>query len=265
MNSSSALKKALLVSRKNQYIVVAAVTCVGGSWLFSVVDNEDYDSTLGLPVTSMEAAEPSPKVIPKVDPKPLPTRAEQIAKLKSGQTFDVLVVGGGATGSGAALDAQTRGLATALIERGDFGNETSARSTKLIWAGIRYLATSFSALLRFHNLTRPIEALKDFKSEFSMVYGCHKERRLLLESTADHLTQWTPIAVPIQSWLMWPAPFGHPLFSSAPLLFPLVFKVSKNHQNMTSFYMSENRERRMNLALTNLLFLLLNRRHCIAL
>ena len=46
---------------------------------------------------------------------------------------DVLIVGGGATGCGAALDATTRGLSTALIERGDFGNETSARSTKLLW------------------------------------------------------------------------------------------------------------------------------------
>jgi len=43
------------------------------------------------------------------------------------------IVGGGATGSGTALDAASRGLSTALIERADFGNETSSRSTKLIW------------------------------------------------------------------------------------------------------------------------------------
>ncbi len=53
----------------------------------------------------------------------LPPRSEQVDRLSS-QEFDVLIVGGGATGCGAALDAATRGLSTALIERGDFGNET---------------------------------------------------------------------------------------------------------------------------------------------
>jgi hypothetical protein len=65
----------------------------------------------------------------------LPSRSEQVARL-SKKEFDVLIVGGGATGSGAALDAATRGLSTALIERGDFGNETSARSTKLLWVSL---------------------------------------------------------------------------------------------------------------------------------
>lgn len=103
-------------------------------------------------------------------------RDEQIKRLKK-KEFDILVVGGGATGSGAALDAATRGLSTALIERGDFGNETSGRSTKLIWAGIRYIATGLSSLLRFRNVTRPVEAVKDFVSEFKMVSSAHYERR----------------------------------------------------------------------------------------
>lgn len=64
--------------------------------------------------------------------KIIPPRSEQVSNLSS-KEFDVLIVGGGATGCGAALDATTRGLSTALIERGDFGNETSARSTKLLW------------------------------------------------------------------------------------------------------------------------------------
>ena len=63
----------------------------------------------------------------------LPSRDEQISTLLSSSTnkteFDVLVIGGGATGAGAALDATTRGLSTVLIEKGDFGNETSSRST----------------------------------------------------------------------------------------------------------------------------------------
>jgi len=154
----------------------------------------------------------------------IPSRANQISDLSStNKVFDVLVIGGGATGAGAALDATTRGLSTALIEKGDFGNETSSRSTKLIWAGIRYIATATSSLLRWKNVTRPIEAVKDFTSEFRMVSNCHKERRLLLENN-PHLTNWVPIAVPVDSWISWPPPFGHPLFSIAPMVLPLVFK-----------------------------------------
>jgi glycerol-3-phosphate dehydrogenase len=152
----------------------------------------------------------------------LPSRSEQVARL-SKKEFDVLIVGGGATGSGAALDAATRGLSTALIERGDFGNETSARSTKLLWAGIRYIATASAAILRFRNFLRPLEAIEDFRSEFHMVKGAHKERRILLENN-PHLTNWVPIAVPIDKWISWPPPFGHPLFAIAPLVLPAVFK-----------------------------------------
>lgn len=153
----------------------------------------------------------------------IPSRQTQIDNLSSGKVFDVLVIGGGATGAGTALDAQTRGLSTALIERGDFGNETSSRSTKLIWAGIRYIATACSALLRFRNVLRPMDAIDDFLSEFRMVSNCHKERRLLLDNN-PHLTNWIPIAVPMDSWISWPPPFGHPVFACAPIVMPLVFK-----------------------------------------
>lgn len=64
--------------------------------------------------------------------KELSSREEQLARLAGDEEFDVLVVGGGATGSGVALDAQMRGLNTALIERADFSSETSSRSTKLV-------------------------------------------------------------------------------------------------------------------------------------
>ena len=69
-----------------------------------------------------------------------PSREEQLSEFsrchERGETFDLLVVGGGATGCGTALDAATRGLRAACVERGDFACETSSRSTKLIWAGI---------------------------------------------------------------------------------------------------------------------------------
>lgn len=59
-------------------------------------------------------------------------------QLKSGQ-FDLLVIGGGITGAGIALDAATRGLSVALVEKGDFASGTSSKSTKLIHGGLRYL------------------------------------------------------------------------------------------------------------------------------
>jgi heterodisulfide reductase subunit A-like polyferredoxin len=61
----------------------------------------------------------------------LPTRANILSRQKA-EEFDVLVIGGGATGLGIALDAQTRGLTTACVERDDFASGTSSRSTKLI-------------------------------------------------------------------------------------------------------------------------------------
>src|SRR5438067_110535 len=55
------------------------------------------------------------------------------------ETFDVLVIGGGITGAGVALDASLRGLSVALVERDDFASGTSSRSSKLIHGGLRYL------------------------------------------------------------------------------------------------------------------------------
>ena len=56
------------------------------------------------------------------------------------QPWDVLVIGGGATGLGAAVEAASRGYRTLLVERSDFAKETSSRSTKLVHGGVRYLA-----------------------------------------------------------------------------------------------------------------------------
>ena len=55
------------------------------------------------------------------------------------RTFDVVVIGGGITGVGCALDAASRGLRTALVERDDFASGTSSKSSKLIHGGLRYL------------------------------------------------------------------------------------------------------------------------------
>ena len=56
-----------------------------------------------------------------------------------GEEYDLLIIGGGATGTGVALDAATRGLKVALVERDDFASGTSSKSTKLVHGGVRYL------------------------------------------------------------------------------------------------------------------------------
>lgn len=72
-------------------------------------------------------------------------REEQIQALKS-EEFDVCIIGAGASGAGVALDAVLRGLKVCLIDRGDFVSETSAKSTKLIHGGVRYLEQAFKNL-----------------------------------------------------------------------------------------------------------------------
>lgn len=66
-------------------------------------------------------------------------RRLQMIEEMSQMTYDVLIIGGGITGCGIALDAVTRGMKTALIEMQDFAAGTSSRSTKLVHGGLRYL------------------------------------------------------------------------------------------------------------------------------
>jgi glycerol-3-phosphate dehydrogenase len=103
----------------------------------------------------------------------LGNRVEHINRLRTDH-FDLVVIGGGITGAGIALDAASRGLAVALIEKSDFASGTSSRSTKLIHGGLRYLAQ-----FRFR-LTR--EALAE---------------RSLLQQLAPHLVEPIPFLFPI--------------------------------------------------------------------
>src|SRR5882762_6520287 len=75
------------------------------------------------------------------------TRSELITKLKS-EALDLLIIGGGITGAGIALDAASRGLKTGLVEKHDFAFGTSSRSTKLIHGGLRYLKQLEFGLVR---------------------------------------------------------------------------------------------------------------------
>ncbi|XP_066046591.1 glycerol-3-phosphate dehydrogenase, mitochondrial [Chamaea fasciata] len=119
----------------------------------------------------------------------LPTREQQLAALQSSGEFDVLIIGGGATGCGCALDAATRGLKTALLERDDFSSGTSSRSTKLIHGGVRYLQKAIMNL--------------DFE-QYRMVKEALEERAHLLQS-APHLSAPLPIMLPIYKW--WQLPY----------------------------------------------------------
>lgn len=71
---------------------------------------------------------------------------EQQKNAAAAEPYDLLVIGGGATGTGIALDAATRGLKVALVERDDFASGTSSKSTKLVHGGVRYLEKAVKEL-----------------------------------------------------------------------------------------------------------------------
>lgn len=119
---------------------------------------------------------------------PLLPRADQLKSLKENE-FDVLVIGGGATGTGCALDSVSRGLKTALVELDDFSSGTSSRSTKLIHGGVRYLQKAI------FNLDT---------EQYRMVKEALYERANLLE-IAPHLSYPLPIMLPVYKW--WQVPY----------------------------------------------------------
>jgi len=110
-------------------------------------------------------------------------RPAMLARVKERSTpWDIVVIGGGATGVGVAVDAASRGFAVLLLERMDFGTATSSRSTKLVHGGVRYLEQG--------NVSLVMEALKE---------------RGLLRQNAPHLVHDLGFVVPNYSW--WEAPF----------------------------------------------------------
>src|SRR5438309_11221633 len=83
-------------------------------------------------------------------------RAQAIDQLRSGDPFDVVVIGGGITGAGVALDAASRGFSVALVEKADFASGTSSRSSKLVHGGLRYLQQFDLGLVREALLERQL-------------------------------------------------------------------------------------------------------------
>src|SRR5689334_21981662 len=111
------------------------------------------------------------------------TRSEMYRRLRAHTgPWDLIVVGGGATGVGVAIDAATRGYEVLLLEQSDFGKGTSSRSTKLVHGGVRYLEQG--------NIPLVMEALRE---------------RGILRQNAPHLVRDLAFVVPRYDW--WEAPF----------------------------------------------------------
>jgi glycerol-3-phosphate dehydrogenase len=157
----------------------------------------------------------------------LPSRTEQLRRLQDiDQEYDILVIGGGATGAGVALDAATRGFKVACIERGDFASETSSRSTKLLWAGIKYMGSAFAYILTPKNYQREgFRAVAErFWSEMNMVYHCHVERHYMT-TVNRHLCDWIAICCPFTTWIKIDDQGRYPLNQWLFCLFPIVAPV----------------------------------------
>jgi len=102
-------------------------------------------------------------------------RARELTALADGETVDVLVVGGGIVGTWCALDAATRGLSVALVERGDLAQGTSRWSSKLAHGGLRYLA----------------------HGDVGVAWESARERAILMDVSAPHLIRPLPFLIPL--------------------------------------------------------------------
>lgn len=110
---------------------------------------------------------------------------EQNLKSMKTETYDLLIIGGGATGAGVALEAASRGLKSCLIEKGDFSSQTSSKSTKLLHGGVRYL--------------EKVVHLENPKENLLLVIEGLRERSIVLNS-AQHITSWVSLAIPCSNY-----------------------------------------------------------------
>ncbi len=118
----------------------------------------------------------------KFEIKSMKRKSRYSTEQLSNTLWDIVIIGGGATGVGAALEAASRGYKVVLIEQSDFGKATSNRSTKLAHGGVRYLQ----------------------QGNISLVFEALKERGVMLRN-APHLVHELPFIVPIYDW--WEGPF----------------------------------------------------------
>ncbi|KAI0357605.1 DAO-domain-containing protein [Trametes cingulata] len=170
-----------LVSRRTLAAVggATALTAAGGYYYLN--------SGPSYPPSTKETRRPPPPWTP-------PSREQMLDALKASGTnpeeeFDLLVVGGGATGAGVAVDAASRGLRVALVERDDFSSGTSSKSTKLVHGGVRYLQKAVMEL--------------DYE-QYKLVREALHERKIFLQ-TAPYLSAMLPIMLPIYKY--WQVPY----------------------------------------------------------
>lgn len=138
---SSALRKAAAGT-----VAVGGAAYIGSSYLSSPLSLQSRD--VNHPSNKRPAVlwqPPSRKEMLAALKESRLVKSEEEARSKAPETagppgeYDLLIIGGGATGTGVALDAASRGLKVALVERGDFSSGTSSKSTKLVHGGVRYL------------------------------------------------------------------------------------------------------------------------------
>ncbi|XP_030932169.1 glycerol-3-phosphate dehydrogenase SDP6, mitochondrial [Quercus lobata] len=169
-------------ARLSRRIGAAAIAAAagGGILLFGPTFSASDRGEAGAHISAIRQRITDPNVV-------VPSRATQASALigaNSANPLDMLVIGGGATGSGVALDAVTRGLRVGLVEREDFASGTSSRSTKLIHGGVRYLEKAVFNL--------------DY-GQLKLVFHALEERKQLIEN-APHLCNALPCMTPCFEW-----------------------------------------------------------------
>ncbi|KAH8077521.1 DAO-domain-containing protein [Cristinia sonorae] len=180
MSALHALRRAVFSRRTLAVVSGTTLLAAGGGYYF-------LNSGPAYPPPTLETRRPPPPWTP-------PSRKQMLDALEASgkdkeQEFDLLVVGGGATGSGVAVDAASRGLKVALVERDDFSSGTSSKSTKLVHGGVRYLQKAVMEL--------------DYE-QYKLVREALHERRIFLQ-TAPYLSAMLPIMLPIYKY--WQVPY----------------------------------------------------------
>ncbi|KAH3898966.1 probable Glycerol-3-phosphate dehydrogenase, mitochondrial [Saccharomycodes ludwigii] len=171
----------LLFSSQRKKLLLTAVTAATAVTLYSCSSKNSIRNDVLETAAAIEAIDK--KIVAP------PARNDLLNKISKTNQFDVLIIGGGATGTGSAVDASTRGLNVALLEMNDFASGTSSKSTKMAHGGVRYLEKAFWELS---------------KSQLDLVIEALNERAHMLH-TAPHLCKILPIMIPVYQY--WQVPY----------------------------------------------------------
>lgn len=114
------------------------------------------------------------------------SRNQHLKDIENNPNYDIVIIGGGASGAGVCLDSSTRGLRTLVIQKNDFGSGTSSKSTKLIHGGVRYLQQVFA-------LSK--DSLKSRYQKFKLVTEAIKQRGVMLRNAA-YMNEKIPFVIP---------------------------------------------------------------------